>query len=306
MALPAEGVGAPMSLRLALLLLVLALSACQSAGGGKASPAAKQESVRFPGPKVTLSGELFLPAGGTPGKRHSAVILLHGCGGMYTTRGAISARDLDWARRFADWGYVALLPDSFGPRGHGSVCELKARDRPTQPWVERTADAYAALDYLASRSDVDPKNIFVMGWSHGGSTVVGVVRAGAPGLRADGPRFRAAIAYYPGCQTPLRAKNYRPLVPMLIQHGEADDWVPAAPCVKLAEAMQRRGYAVQTLTYPEAHHGFDSPNTKVRELPAVWNPNAKGERGAHVGTHPQARAKAIADTRAYVDSHLVR
>jgi dienelactone hydrolase len=96
------------------------------------------------------------------------------------------------------------------------------------------------------------------------------------------------------------------VVPTLIQHGEADDWVPAAPCVELAEAMQRRGYAVQTLTYPEAHHGFDSPNTKLRVLSTVWNPRAEGERGAHVGTHPQARAKAIADTKAYLDSHLAR
>jgi dienelactone hydrolase len=220
----------------ALAIVVLALAACQATPGRKppVAVAAQQESVRFPGPKVTLSGELFLPAEGSSGKRRPAVVLLHGCGGMYTTRGALVARNLDWAQRFAGWGYVALLVDSFGPRGHGPLCELK--DRPTQPWVERTADAYAALDYLVARGDVDPKNIFVMGWSHGGSTVNGVVRAGAPGLRADGPRFRAAVAYYPGCQQPLRAKNYRPVVPLLIQHGEADDWVAAAPCVKFAEA----------------------------------------------------------------------
>jgi dienelactone hydrolase len=287
---------------LALSVLVLALSACQSIGGGRTPTAASHEQVRFPGPSVTLSAELFLPAGS--GEPRPAVVLLHGCGGLYTTRGAINARNLDWAKRLADWGYVALLVDSFGPRGHGPLCELK--DRPTQPWRERTADAYAALDYLAERSDVDPKNLFAMGWSNGGSTVVGVVRADAPGLRPDGPRFRAAIAYYPGCQQPLRARNHRPVVPMLIQHGEADDWVPAAPCVKLAEEMQRRGHAVQTVTYPQAHHGFDSPNTRLRLLPNVWNPAAKGERGAHVGTHPQARAKAIADTKMYLDSHLGR
>ena len=290
---------------LALTLFILALTACQSTGGGKSGTAASRESVRFPGPDVTLAGELLLPGG--PGtERHPAVVLLHGCGGMYTARGAINSRDLDWARRFADWGYVALLVNSFGPRGHGSVCEMKDRDRPTQPWVERTADAYAALDYLAARNDVDPKNVFVMGWSHGGSTVIGVVRADAPGLRADGPRFRAAVAYYPGCQGPLRARNYRPSVPTLIQHGEADDWVPAAPCVALAGKMQSQGYAMRTIIYPEAHHGFDSPNTTVRVLPNVWNPNAKGERGAHVGTNEEARARAIADTRAYLDRQLAR
>jgi len=291
----------------ALTIFTLALSACQSSPGGKPSPAAaaNRESVRFPGPNVTLAGELFLPAGVEPKKRrHPAVVLLHGCSGMYTARGRLPERNFDWAQRFAGWGFVALLVDSFGPRGHGPLCELK--DRPTHPWVERTADAYAALDYLAMRSDVDPLNIFVMGWSHGGSTVNGVVRADAPGLRANGLRFKAAIAYYPGCERPLRAKNYRPVVPMLIQHGEADDWVPAAPCVKLAGEMQRRGYAVQTITYPEAHHGFDTPNSKVRVLRNVWNPGAEGERGAHVGTHEPSRAKAIADTKAYLDRQLAR
>jgi len=38
----------------------------------------------------------------------------------------------------------------------------------------------------------------------------------------------------------------------------------------------------------------------------MWNPSASGERGAHVGTHEPSRARAIADTKAYLDAQLAR
>jgi dienelactone hydrolase len=265
----------------------------------------RQESVRFPGQNVTLDGQLFLPARApAKGERRPAVVLLHGCSGMYTTRGELTERGRDWSQRFTDWGFVVLHVDSLGPRGIGSMCELK--DRPINPWRERTADAYAALDYLVARPDVDRTKVLVMGWSNGGSTVAGVVRANAPGRRADGPRFKAAIAYYPGCERPLGDKTYHPTMPVLILHGAADDWTPAAPCVTLAEKLQGKGLAVATVTYPGAHHGFDAPNTTVRFLPNVYNPTVPGERGAHIGTHEPARLKAIADTRQFVEQQLSR
>jgi len=292
---------------LCLCAVSLALAACRSAPAliAASGDAPVQESVSFPGPGVTLAGQLFLPERAErAGSTRPAIVLLHGCGGMYTSRGRLQARHRDWAERFAGWGYVALLVDSFGPRGHGSICELQ--DRPVHPWVERSADAYAALDFLAARGDVDPTRIFVMGWSNGGSTVVGVVRDNAPGLRPGAARFRAAIAYYPGCQRPLRMRDYRPVVPLLIQHGEADDWVPSAPCVALGEKMRQQGYPVQTITYPGAHHGFDSPSSELRLRPDVWNPSAAGKRGAHVGTHQASRLKAIEDTKAFLDRQLGR
>lgn len=286
---------------LALFAFAVALWALSPVAG------ARQESVRFSGSDVPLTGELFLPASrDDKTSRHPAVVLMHGCSGMYTARGELARRHHDWAQRFAAWGFVVLLVDSLQPRGVGPLCELEDKDRPIHPWKERTMDAYAALDFLASRADVDRRNVFVMGWSHGGSTVVGVVRSDAPGRRADGPRFKAAIAYYPGCERPLRAKSYRPTVPLLIQHGEADDWVPAAPCAELARKMQRAGLPVHTIIYPEAHHGFDAPDTKLRVLPNVYNPRAPGERGAHVGTHEPSRIKAIADTKRFVDQQLAR
>ena len=160
----------------------------------------------------------------------------------------------------------------------------------------------AALDYLARQADIDVRNVFILGWSHGGSTVTGVVRSNAlEGRAATDPRFKAAVAFYPGCDRPLRQKVYEPTMPLLILHGAADDWSPAAPCVELAERLKSARFPVQTIVYPDAMHGFDAPATPVRRLPNVYNPRVPGERGAHLGTHEASRLKAIEETRRFLE-----
>lgn len=259
--------------------------------------AAHEQVVRIPATELTLSGVLFMPPA-APGRR-PAIVLMHGCAGMRNARGELSGRDRDWAERFAAWGFVTLMLDSFGPRGLRSICELK--DRPLQPWIERSADAYAALAYLTARPDVDPGAVWVLGWSHGGSSVLGVVRPNAAGRRPGGPQFKAAIAFYPGCGAASRNGHYRSTVPLLVLQGAADDWTPAAPCVEMTERLKAVGAPVQMVVYADAHHGFDQPGGAVRYLPEVFNPAAPGERGAHVGTDAAARRAAIGDVARFVE-----
>lgn len=294
-----------MLLFFALLALSALLGGCASARTAAATPADaafREELVRFAEGDLTLTGVLFTPASSPVVPRRPAIVLMHGCGGMGDSHGALTARHRDWAERFARWGFVTLTLDSFSPRGIKRLCELK--DRPIQPWNERTLDAYTALDYLTRRSDVDPNAVFVLGWSHGGSTVMGVVRPDAPGRQAAGAHFRAAIAFYPGCTQPLHQKAYRPTMPLLILHGEADDWAPVAPCVELGRKLHGAGVPVQTITYPDAHHGFDTPVGQVRFLPDVYNPRVPGERGAHVGPNPEARRAAIDEVKRFVEQSL--
>jgi dienelactone hydrolase len=264
----------------------------------------REQTVRFQGEDVMLAGVLFASSGSPRQvERRPAIVLLHGCGGMVDARGQLAPRHRDWAERFARWGFVALTLDSFSPRGIRSICEMK--ERPIHPWKERTADALAALDYLVSRSDVDANEVFILGWSHGGSTVTGVVRpeASRPGIA--GPHYKAAVAFYPGCTRPLGQKDYQVTMPMLILHGEADDWTAAAPCVALAQVTKNRRFPVQTIVYPGAHHGFDQPGGQVRFLPNVYNPGSPGGRGAHVGTHEPSRLKAIDQTRQFIRQHMI-
>src|SRR5476651_1081951 len=80
---------------------------------------ASAESVRFPSVAVgntpagpEISAALYRPDGDGP---FPAIVLAHTCAGVLPHTAI-------WGKRLASWGYVVVAPDSFGPRGVGSVC----------------------------------------------------------------------------------------------------------------------------------------------------------------------------------------
>jgi dienelactone hydrolase len=223
--------------------------------------------------------------------------MLHGCSGLWGKDGEPTASFAFWAGHFRDKGYAALLLDSFGPRGEKEMCTQEKRR--VSAATDRSRDAHAALAWLAARGDVDAGRVALIGWSNGGSAVLHAARAGAPGSREGGPRFRAAVAFYPGCADLAKAP-YRPTVPVLIQAGGADDWTPARHCEAVAAGAPEG--AVEIDVYPGAHHSFDRLGLRVRERPDVRNPNRPAGRGATVGTHPEARERAIARTTAWLEA----
>src|SRR6516225_7262560 len=69
-----------------------------------------------------LVGYVFEPASRGP---HAAIVMLHGRAGPYSSLAkgvynatTLSKRHKEWGAFWADRGYVALLVDSFGPRGY--------------------------------------------------------------------------------------------------------------------------------------------------------------------------------------------
>lgn len=258
--------------------LLLAFAGPARAGG---------EPVRFPGPGLELAGRLYRPAVDGPSP---ALVLMHGCSGLWAKDGEPTASFRFWAEHFRAEGYLVLHVDSFGPRGVKEIC-TQAR-RAVSPATDRPRDAHAALHWLAARRDVDAARIGLVGWSNGGTAVLNALRPDSPGRGQGGkPAFRAAVAFYPGC-APLAKAPYSPTAPLLIQAGGADDWTPARFCEALAG--QAPAGRVEIDVYPGAHHSFDRVGQRVRERPDVRNPNRPGGLGATVGTHPEARAKAIA------------
>jgi len=240
---------------------------------------------------VELSALQFRPEGPGP---FPAVVLLHGCSGMFTPSGYVTNSYRRWAELLSEDGYVALLVDSFGPRGHRSICELQKR--PILESRERVEDAYAAARWLNAQSYITAGRIGLLGWSNGGTGTLYSMRSQSR-LEAG---FRAAVAFYPGCRTLAGAKTpYRTYSPLLILSGEADDWTPAEPCRRLAAIAQKEGAPLEIVTYPGAHHSFDRIGLPVRYRPNVRNLNKPDRLGATVGEHPQAREDAIRRTKAF-------
>ena len=250
---------------------------------------------KFEGNPVQLSALMFRPLGRGP---FPALVLMHGCGGMFTRQDYVTASYRHWAELLALEGYVVVLVDSFGARGYRTICELQVR--PIRESRERADDIYAAREWLAAQPYVAGDRIGVIGWSNGASGTL-------YGMRESRPHrgIRAAVAFYPGCRTLARSKPpYRPYAPLLILAGEADDWTPAKPCVELVEIARKQGAAMEIVTYPGAHHSFDRINSPVRYRPNVRNLNRPDRKGATAGEQPEARKKAIRRTLEFFALHL--
>ena len=174
---------------------------------------------------------------------------MHGCDGLGWLRPARPSWTLfkSYAQRYVAHGYVALVLDSFEPRGIAQACGAPMTVSPTR----RAWDALSAARYLGTRADIDLRHLVLQGDSHGGLTVLWTLRQGA----SSPSPFAAGIAFYSGC---IAASGFT--APILILIGEKDDWTPALRCEQMVHALQSAGHhEVELKVYPGGTHAFDFP-----------------------------------------------
>jgi dienelactone hydrolase len=270
---------------LALLIGLLALLAC-----GRTVDA--QQNVRVPveqdGRTLQLAAQLFRPAGAAAA---AAVAIFHGCGGP----GQNTAR---MAGILRDWGYVALVVDSFSARGLTDVC---GRNWPSQTDAEKRArDIDAALRWLAGHDFVDPKRLAFMGYSYGGG--VAMLRALSPQPADAAPIARAAILVYPDCAlADALGPKLAVRQPTLFAMGALDDWTPVSQCQAVISRIVQGRDLVETRVYEGAHHSFDALGLPVRYLPGVGNRSKPGGCcGAHYGANEAAWKAFVTDVKAFL------
>jgi dienelactone hydrolase len=287
----------PMSLRAALCLSALLVDV--------SAPAASTLGIPF---------TLTKPAGDGP---FPAAVIMHDCSGLGPRSSGAPWR---WSSELTARGFVTVWPDSFSTRGRPrGICT--AASGPPIPLRARAADAYAALNHLTTLPYVDTRRVAVMGGSHGGSSTLAAIADVAANTKNE-HRFAAAIALYPNCgrsfggwsverdkeaahKIVAYAGAFKPLSPLLILIGEADDWTPAEPCRRLAAASRDAGYPVEIVVYPGAHHSFDSP-APVRFLADRRNMNVAGGRGATTGGQKEAWADAITRVEGFLERHVLK
>jgi len=262
--------------------------------GGERVSFASLDADRTGGAATRIDALVFRPAGPGP---FPAVIALHGASGLMG-RGGLFPNYRYWGNRLRDEGFLALFPDSFNARGLKEGIATLKRD-PVPPGRERVGDVYGALRYLQARPEVRPDRIALLGWSHGGSTVLAAVDAGQP-LRPPERGFRAAVAFYPGTWRQLAQPSWRPAMPLTVLVGASDDWTPAEGCVTLGQRARAAGAAMVVVTYPGAFHGFDAPDTPVHVRAGVHSKTG----WATVGTNPAARQDALARTFKFLHQAL--
>jgi dienelactone hydrolase len=239
--------------------------------------------TRFGGTAVALPSHWFPAATAGPAP---AMVLLHGCGGLFDGRGRLGERYVEMAQQLNALGIHALVPDSLTPRGEKELCTQRAGARRVT-MVERRRDALGALQWLAAQPGVDAMRLGLLGWSNGGSTVLAATDLNQAELRKARVKPVLAVAFYPGCEM-VQQQGYKPVGPLLMLLGEDDDWTPAAACKGVAA---QAGEWVQWQSYPGR-----GPVRHRPEVPGGAHPG----QGVHVGGQPEARAAAALRLQAFL------
>lgn len=273
--------------------------------------AGAQEKVSFPstdgdlkgGAPTMITGYLYKPAGSGP---FAAVVGIHGCDGVANEKGEIRPLYGTWGDILSQKGYAVLLIDSFQPRGHVSLCALlPVFSRPILPNRETPMDAFGAMNYLRSRSDVRPDSIAILGQSYGGMAMMFTIANGA--LPKDVPPekdFRAAIAFYPNCPPVLdKDPHWRPRQRMLLLMGESDNFTPPGPCKEMVVRAKDEGApAIDVHFYPDTYHAFDHPNLPMTVVTSLKLP--PDGHSPIMASNPEARADAINRVTQFLASEL--
>jgi dienelactone hydrolase len=209
--------------------------------------------------------------------RTPVVIMLHGCGG---NRPFIE----DMAREAAKAGATAVVVDSFAPRrisriaAIATVCtgaRLQGR--------ERAGDLYATVAWARRQPWADPSRISVIGWSHGGWTIMDALamRSGEEMRRLTGIEdldgeplegLAATMIVYPyagvGTYTGRREWRLSPRSTAIIAER---DYIVGSSRAAL-ERQRARGTPMEIVLFENATHAFEDQHAedpRVRYNPAA-------------------------------------
>ena len=266
-------------------------------------------------PQITIEAELHLPRGAGP---FGCVITHHGSKGW-------AAHHSDHIKSWIDAGLAVCKVNSFASRGVDSTVD----DQLSVTHAMMLVDAFSTRSLLARDSRI--AKIGIAGWSLGGT--VALYSAWSPIIDILGTGFDAHLPFYPAAHIRPEIQNWSES-PILILHGEDDDWTP----IHLVEDLITQLPNARLHAYPGAHHGFDSEKeltflpkaVRLRKrtariskngymsgeiLPGIrlplnepwqrkWVIRLLRNRGAHVQGNPSARADSLERGRSFLLERL--
>ena len=196
-------------------------------------------------PETMIENELFLPQGEGP---FGCVVALHGSKGW-------ADHHQDHINGWLDAGLAVCKVNSFTSREIDSTVD----DQLSVTHAMMLVDVFRTRSVLAK----DPRigKIGIAGWSLGGT--VALYSAWSPIIEILGSPFDAHVPLYPAAHLRPDIKKWSES-PILILHGDADDWTP----LHLVEALMPQLPNATLQVYPGAHHSFDG----TKEL--TWIPKA--------------------------------
>jgi dipeptidyl aminopeptidase/acylaminoacyl peptidase len=262
------------------------LTRLNAAADGKAL--ARVEVVRWKGESGEVEGVLSKPHDYDPGRRYPLILNPHG-----GPRGRSGAEFDAQTSYFTARGFVVLQPNFRGSTGYGDAFTRGN----VADWGDGPLhDVMAGVDALIRKGVVDPKRLFIYGWSYGGYLTdwaithtdrfrAAVSGAGVADLRmqyslSDARRWR--FDYFTGSpftgNWPLYEKQSpityirQARTPTLFLHGEQDVRCPLPQGLMMHRGVVDNGVESQIVIYPREDHLFAEPRhilDKARRI-ADW------------------------------------
>ncbi len=232
--------------------------------------------VSYPSDGLRLFALMNVPARPRPPRGFPVVVLSHGYIPPRSWSTVSSYRLVDAA--FAREGFLVLKPDY---RGHGDSPGLA--EGPFRSMLY-AVDVLSLIAAIPSIAEADPRNIFAYGHSMGGDVTLRVleatdkVKAATLWAPVSAP-FPESVLYYARKRGETEEKEERKQIsqlfaaadyaslsaldnvgliraPLLLHHGTADEDVPYAWSVMLAERLKAAGAAFTFLSYEGENHNL--------------------------------------------------
>ncbi|WP_203291055.1 dienelactone hydrolase family protein [Maricaulis parjimensis] len=244
-----------------LLIVLSGLGAC--AVGNATGLSVPRRSLAEQSALLDRHVEMRLPE--TANGPVPALILLHGCGGLREVQNAYSDRVLQA-------GYAAVIVDSNGARGIGRFGAMSRVCTAQTLWgQDRAADIAAVLDQLRDTPGIDGDRLALIGWSHGGWSLMEALAYSGSGDQPRAlsdqnlsltPQVRLAIAMYPYCGFPMRTSgaDFDPDIPLRAILAEQDVIAPHAACIRRFDRAAAAGVDLEFSVWDGQSHAFDEPN----------------------------------------------
>ncbi len=213
----------------------------------------KTETVEYNDAEVKLRGYLAYDEKQS-GKRPGILVMPEALG--------LGAHAKQRADRLAQLGYVALAGDPYG-NGLEVATVAEAMQHATALFADTAKlrrRARAALDKLASLSQVDPNRLAAIGYCMGGTFALELARDGAP--------IKGAVTFHSGLQTQRPAPGSIK-TKILVNTGADDPMVPVAHVDAFEAEMTKAGADWQVISYGGTRHSFTNPDAGKQNMPAL-------------------------------------
>lgn len=266
-------------------------------------------------PETIVESELFMPEGEGP---FGCVIALHGSMGW-------APHHQDHFDGWLDAGIAVCKVNSFISRSIDNTVD----DQLSVTHSMMLVDAFKTRSVL--ESDTRIGKIGIAGWSLGGT--VALYSAWSPIIEILGTPFDAHLPFYPAAHIRPDIQNWSNS-PILILHGDSDDWTP----LHMVEGLMPQLPNASLHVYLGAQHSFDSEKeltllpkaVRLRKRTARidkrgymsgklflgirlplnerwqrrWVIRILRNRGAHVEGNPRARADSLIRAREFLMGKL--